>query len=418
MRRFDSPDDKGNNTRRMLSLEEAIERSLAAAPKLGGETIPLANAEGQFAASDARAKVSLPGFDNSAMDGYAVRSCDLKSATADSPVGLMCVGVIPAGTFPADSVESKSCMKIFTGSPIPAGADAGIMQEDCRPTPGDGATILCNDRVKPWENIRLQGEDVREGDLVVTTGARITAGTIGLLAASGHDRVEVGRRPRVGLVATGSELVEPPGGLKPGEIYESNRALLASLAARVNAESTPYPVVPDSLDDTVAALERAFAENDVVVTAGGVSVGEHDHVKPAIKRLGGSVDFWKIAVKPGKPFVLGPVGGKPVFGLPGNPVAVLVTYLLLVRPALLKMQGAREWRLAKRPGRLVDEMVNRGDRRHFVRVTIDDRGLVASIAGQGSHMLGSLAKANGLVDLPPKSRWPKGEEVEVIPVDQ
>ncbi len=407
MRRFDSPDDKGNNPHRMLSLEEAIERSLAATPKLGGETIPLTDAEGRFAASDARAKVSLPGFDNSAMDGYVVKSCDLKIATADSPVGLMCVGVIPAGTFPADSVASETCMKIYTGSPIPDGADAVIMQEDCRSTSGDGATILCNERVKPWENIRLQGEDVREGDVVFTAGARITAGSIGLLAASGHDRVEVGRRPRVGLLATGSELTEPPGGLKPGEIYESNRAMLASLAARANAEPTPF-----------AALERAFAENDVVVTSGGVSVGDHDHVKPAIELLGGSVDFWKIAVKPGKPFVLGQVGGKPVFGLPGNPVSALVTYLLMVRPALLNMQGARGWRLAKRPGRLVDEMINRGDRRHFVRVTIDDQGLVRSAGGQRSHMLGSLAKANGLVDLPPKSRLAKGERIEVIPIDQ
>ena len=418
MRRFDSPDDKGNNPHRMLSLEEAIERSLAATPKLGGETIPLTDAEGRFAASDARAKVSLPGFDNSAMDGYAVKSCDLKSATADSPAGLMCVGVIPAGTFPADSVVSETCMKIYTGSPIPDGADAVIMQEDCRSTSGDGATILCNEWVKPWENIRLQGEDVREGDVVFTAGARITAGSIGLLAASGHDRVEVGRRPRVGLLATGSELIEPPDGLKAGEIYESNRAMLASLAARVNAEPTPYPIVPDSLDVTVAALERAFAENDVVVTSGGVSVGDHDHVKPAIELLGGSVDFWKIAVKPGKPFVLGQVGGKPVFGLPGNPVSALVTYLLMVRPALLNMQGARGWRLAKRPGRLVDEMINRGDRRHFVRVTIDDQGLVRSAGGQRSHMLGSLAKANGLVDLPPKSRLAKGERIEVISIDQ
>ena len=181
IRRFDSSDDKGNNPLRMLSLEEAIERSLAATPKLGGETISLANAEGRFAASDAKAKVSLPAFDNSAMDGYAVRSCDLKSATADSPVGLMCVGVIPAGTFPAGSLESETCMKIYTGSPIPDGTDAVIMQEDCRSTPGDGATILCNERVNPWENIRLQGEDIREGDTVISNGSRITAGTIGLL---------------------------------------------------------------------------------------------------------------------------------------------------------------------------------------------------------------------------------------------
>ena len=174
----------------MLSLEEAIERSLAATPKLGGEAVSLANAEGRLAASDAKAKVSLPAFDNSAMDGYAVRSCDLKSATADSTVGLMCVVVIPAGTFPEGLLESETCMKIYTGSPIPDGTDAVIMQENCHSIPGDATTILCNDRVKPWENIRLQGEDVREGAAVISKGTRITARTIGLLAASGHDRLK------------------------------------------------------------------------------------------------------------------------------------------------------------------------------------------------------------------------------------
>ncbi len=414
---FDSPGDQGNTPRRMLSLEEAIERSLAAAPELGSKTIPLADAEGRFATSDTKARVSLPGFDNSAMDGYAVRSCDLKGASANSPVGLDCIGVIPAGTFPSDSLNNGTCMKIYTGSPIPNGADAVIMQEDCQTTPDACNTVHCNDSVKPWENIRLEGEDVRKGDVVITKGARITAGTIGLLAATSHDSVEVGRRPRVGLVATGGELVEPPADLKPGEIYESNRTMLASLAARVNAEPALYPIVPDSLEDTAATLERAFAENDAVVTSGGVSVGDHDHVKPAIERLGGSLDFWKIAVKPGKPFVLGQVGGKPVFGLPGNPVSALVTYLLLVRPALLKMQGAAEWRLAERPGRLADELANKGDRRHFVRVMIDDRGLVRSAGGQRSHLLGSLAKANGLIDLPPGSCLAKGDPVDVLLID-
>jgi len=401
----------------MLSLEEAVERSLAAAPLQGCEAIPVAGAAGRFAAASANAYVSLPGFDNSAMDGYAVRSADLNGATTESPVELSCIGMIPAGAHPADMVDEGTCMRIFTGSPIPQNADAVIMQEDCSSVPDDDSTVRCNDSVKPWENIRLKGEDVREGDPVITAGTHITAGTIGLLAATGHDSVEVGLRPKVGLVATGSELVEPPSDLKPGEIYESNRAMLSSLIAKTNGLPTPYPVVPDSLEDTVAALKRAFAENDAVVTSGGVSVGDHDHVKPAIERLGGSLDFWKVAVKPGKPFVLGQVGGKPLFGLPGNPVSALVTYLLMVRPALLKMQGAAEWRLAKRPGCLADELANKGDRRHFVRVTIDDRGLVRSAGGQRSHLLGSLARANGLVDLPSGSRLAKGDPVDVLLID-
>ena len=400
----------------MLSLEEAVERSLAAAPLLGSEIVPLADAGGRFVASPLKAGVSLPGFDNSAMDGYAARSADLNGATTESPVELSCIGVIPAGAHPVDKVGKGTCMRIFTGSPIPRGADAVIMQEDCS-TPGDDHTVRCNDSIKPWENIRLKGEDVREGDPLITAGIRITAGTIGLLAATGHHSVEVGLRPKVGLVTTGSELVEPPGELQPGEIYESNRAMLASLVSKANGLPTPYPIVPDTLEATVAALERAFAENDAVLTSGGVSVGDHDHVRPAIERLDGSLDFWKVAVKPGKPFVLGQVGGKPVFGMPGNPVSAIITYLLMVRPALLKMQGASEWRLAKRSGRLADELVNKGDRRHFVRVTIDDLGLVRSVGGQRSHMLGSLAKSNSLVDLPPGSRLAKGDPVDVLLID-
>ena len=400
----------------MLSLEEAVERSLAAAPLLGSEIVPLADAGGRFVASPMKAGVSLPGFDNSAMDGYAARSADLNGATTESPVELSCIGVIPAGAHPVDKVGEGTCMRIFTGSPIPRGADAVIMQEDCS-TPGDDHTVRCNDSIKPWENIRLKGEDVREGDPLITAGMRITAGTIGLLAATGHHSVEVGLRPKVGLVTTGSELVEPPGELQPGEIYESNRAMLASLVSKANGLPTPYPIVPDTLEATVAALGRAFAENDAVLTSGGVSVGDHDHVRPAIERLGGSLDFWKVAVKPGKPFVLGQVGGKPVFGMPGNPVSAIITYLLMVRPALLKMQGASEWRLAKRPGRLADELVNKGDRRHFVRVTIDDLGLVRSVGGQRSLMLGSLAKSNSLVDLPPGSRLAKGDPVDVLLID-
>jgi len=400
----------------MLSLEEAVERSLAAAPLLGSEIVPLADAGGRFVASPLKAGVSLPGFDNSAMDGYAARSADLNGATTESPVELNCIGMIPAGAHPVDKVGEGTCMKIFTGSPIPRGADAVIMQEDCS-TPGDDHTVRCNDSIKPWENIRLKGEDVREGDPLITASIRITAGTIGLLAATGHHSVEVGLRPKVGLVTTGSELVEPPGELQPGEIYESNRAMLASLVSKANGLPTPYPIVPDTLEATVAALGRAFAENDAVLTSGGVSVGDHDHVRPAIERLGGSLDFWKVAVKPGKPFVLGQVGGKPVFGMPGNPVSAIITYLLMVRPALLKMQGASEWRLAKRSGRLADELVNKGDRRHFVRVTIDDLGLVRSVGGQRSHMLGSLAKSNSLVDLPPGSRLAKGDPVDVLLID-
>ena len=418
MRRFDSTANRGNNRHGMLSLEEAIERSLTAAPRLGTEFISVAKAEGRFANADVTAGVSLPGFNNSSMDGYAVRSCDLCDASAGTPVKLNCIGMIPAGTVSAETIVERTCMRIFTGSPLPTGSDAVIMQEDCRTTSGSENTVFCNDSVKPWENVRLEGEDIRNGSPVLATGTRITAGAIGLLAATGNEQVEVGCRPGIGFVATGSELAEPTGKLKPGEIFESNRAMLASMSEKANGRPTLYPIVPDSLDSTVAAMEWAFAENDAVITSGGVSVGDHDHVKPAIEQLGGSLNFWRVAVKPGKPFVLGQIGGKPLFGLPGNPVSALVTYLLMVRPALLAMQGASKLGLAKRPGRLAKALANGGDRRHFVRVTIDDEGEVTSTAGQGSHMPGSLARANGLLDIPPNSRLAKGAEVGVILIDQ
>jgi molybdopterin molybdotransferase len=418
MSKFDSTANRGNNRHRMLSLEEAIERSLTAAPRLGSESIQVVNAEGRFANVDVAAGVSLPGFDNSSMDGYAVRSFDLRDASAGTTVKLTCTGMIPAGTVPTETIVEGTCMRIFTGSPLPPDSDAVIMQEDCRTTSDSENTIFCNDSVKPWENVRLKGEDICNGSPVLASGTRITAGAIGLLAATGNNQIEVGCRPRIGFVATGSELAEPPGKLKSGEIFESNRAMLASMAKKSNARPTLYPIVPDSLDSTVTALERAFAENDAVITSGGVSVGDHDHVKPAIEQLGGSLNFWRVDVKPGKPFVLGQIDGKPLFGLPGNPVSALVTFLLMVRPALLAMQGAGKLCLAKRPGRLAEVLANGGDRRHFVRVTIDDEGLVTGTAGQGSHMLGSLARANGLLDMPPKSRLAKGSKVGVILIDQ
>ena len=401
----------------MLSLEEAVERSLATATFQGSETVSLGNATGRFTAATVNAKVSLPSFDNSAMDGYAVRIRDLYGASPESPAELKCVGIIPAGNHPNQSIEAGTCIRLFTGSPIPTNADAVIMQEDCSNDPNDDRNIRFSKPIKPWKNIRFKGEDIRENDRVVTTGKRLTTGTIGLLAATGHGSIEVGIRPKVGLVATGSELVETTNELQAGEIYESNRSMLCSLVTKANGIPNVYPIVPDSLEATTAAMKKAFAENDVVLTSGGVSVGDHDHVKPAIGRLGGSLNFWKIAVKPGKPFVLGQVDGKSVFGLPGNPVSALVTYLLLVRPVLLKMQGASDLRLTKRIGRLEEKLVNRGDRRHFIRVTLDMDGIVKSAGGQRSHMLSSLAMANGLVDLPQNSSLAKGDLVEVLLVE-
>jgi molybdopterin molybdotransferase len=226
--------------------------------------------------------------------------------------------------------------------------------------------------------------------------------------------VSVSRRPLVGLVATGSELMEAGEPLQPGQIYESNRAMLLEPLRQSGAVARSYPLVQDSLTETIHILEQALNECDAVVTTGGVSVGEHDLVKKAFESLGGKLEFWKVAIKPGKPFVFGRWREKVLFGLPGNPVSAFVTFLLLVRPALLHLQRATNLDLPAHPGRVVEPLVNRGDRRHFIRVVVDGKGDVRPAGAQASHLLSSLAAANGLVDVPPHGVSKAGDLVTVL----
>ena len=400
----------------MLSLEQAVEKTLASVARLEPEFVVLNEAYRRYAAQNLHAKVSLPSFDNSAMDGYAVISSDLKGASEKKPTSLHKIGVVPAGDGPDKKITPGCCMRIFTGSPIPKGANAVVMQESCEINTNENR-VICADEVKPWENIRMKGEDVQTGDQLLTKGQKINTGALGLLAATGHHQIKVGRQPNVGIISTGNELVEAPKKLTTGKIYDSNRTMLSSLVSRSNGVPKIYPIVPDNLEETCSALKTAFQENDIILSSGGVSVGDHDHVKPAIEQIGGTIDIWKVSIKPGKPFVLGQVNDRALFGLPGNPASALVTFQLLVLPALLKMQGASDCRLAKRRGELTEEFANKGDRRHFVRVSINSQGQVVSTGGQRSHMLGSLAKANALLDVPPASRLTKGDLVEVLMIE-
>lgn len=398
----------------MLTYEDALARVLGAVPPVRTEQLPVAQAAGRFLAEAVLSPLDLPPFDNSAMDGYAVRAADVASASAEKPVALRLIGQVGAGQVFAGGVGVQTCVRIFTGTPLPAGADAVVMQEDTR---ADGDTVLVLDRARPWENVRLRGEDVKAGTTLVTPGTRLSAGHLGLLAATGNARVCVARSPRVALVATGSELRAPGKPLAPGQIYESNRAMLAAMLTACGAEVRPLPLVPDSLTRTRATLQRAFAECDAVVTTGGASVGKLDFIKAAFAELGGNQEFWKVAIKPGKPFVFGTLQGQPLFGLPGNPVSAFVTFLLLVRPALLRWQGATEVNLPAHPGTLTEPLVNRGDRRHFVRVRVDAEGRVHSAGTQASHMMHSLAAANALVDVPPETTLAAGVTVRVLRSD-
>ena len=401
----------------MLSLESAREKLLGSINLLAIERVPLAAALGRFAAEPIAALIDLPRFDNSAMDGYAVRSEDLKTASTDAPVSLKQIARIGAGEVFRGAISKGECARIFTGSVLPHGADSVVMQEDVT-TEGD--RIQFTEPIKPLENVRLRGEDIRAGTIIVSPGDKITATRASLTAATGHCEVSVRTRPRAALVSTGSELVEPGQPLAEGKIYESNRILIASLLREIHCEPAILPLVADDLDTTIAALKRAFTENDFVITTGGVSVGELDFIKDAFEKLGGKLEFWKVALRPGKPFVHGILGDKHLFGLPGNPVSALVTFLLLTRPALLKAAGARDLELPRLNGELTERVVNRGDRRHFVRARLS-RGKIHVAGPQSSHMIGSLGSANCLLDVPPQAHLEPGQVVSAqlwqLPVD-
>jgi molybdopterin molybdotransferase len=399
----------------MIELEEAQKRIQQALPAPQPETATLSEAAGRYVIGAIAAPMSLPPFDNSAMDGYAVLATDLRSASLENPVALRQIGRVPAGqVHDGPLLASGQCLRIFTGSPLPAGADAVIMQEDTRPAANAEDTIECLDSVKPWEHIRLSGEDVKAGANLLHDRDRLTLGRISVLSAVGIPEVVVGRRPIVGLVATGDELKQPGDDLKPGEIFESNRLTLAQFIARSGGVPISLPLVPDRLDATVDALRSAFDQCDIVITSGGASVGEMDFVKEAFAALGGTQEFWRVRIKPGKPFVFGSLGEKLLFGLPGNPVSAIVTFLMLARPAIVQFQGGSENEDSFISGTLTEPLVNHGNRRHFVRVKIDGNGGVRQAGLQASHALGALLDANGLVDTPPETTIPAGEKVRVF----
>lgn len=395
----------------MLDLETAVAQVLAALPAPQPERIPLPESAGRILAAPMVSPLDLPPFDNSAMDGYAVRAADVQGATPEAPIRLRLHARIPAGETFAGELAAGECARVFTGAPVPRGADAVVMQEDASHA---GNEVLILDAAQPCENVRFQGEDVRAGATLAEAGEEITPGLIGLLGAVGVGEITVGRPPVVGLIATGSELREAGEPLTPGQIYESNRAMLAALITRAGGRPRVYPLVRDTLDATRAALEQAFAECDLVVTSGGVSVGELDFVKAAFTALGGELEFWRVAIRPGKPFVFGKLGGKFLFGLPGNPVSAFVTFLLLAYPALRRWQGARHPSLPAFSGVLGEPLFNPGDRRHFLRVRVDSDGRVFSAGKQASHVLASLARADGLLELTPGQQLAAGQTVALL----
>jgi molybdopterin molybdotransferase len=395
----------------MLEVEEAQARIISTIQPLPEVSVPTAEALGRFVSQSIASPVSLPLHDTSAMDGFAVMAESVRDASAAHPVRLKCVGSQPAGESQLFQLDQNSCVRVFTGSRMPKLTDAVVMQEDTRFHDGYVDVL---DAVKPKENVRFQGEDVPREMIVAKKGDKITATKLALLSAVGLERVPVSPQPLIGVLSTGNELIEAGQSRRDGQIFESNRAMIAALAAAAGAMPRVYPLVPDSLTQTRAALELAFAECDAVVTSGGVSVGEHDFVKAAFESIGGTLDFWQVAMKPGKPFAFGRLANRCLFGLPGNPVSAFVTFLLLARPAILKLQAASDLSLPAHPGTLAELLRNSGPRRHFMRVTVDSQGQVRSAGVQASHILSSLSCANGMVNVPPDTLLPIGSSVQVL----
>ncbi|HXK15957.1 MAG TPA: gephyrin-like molybdotransferase Glp [Gaiellaceae bacterium] len=372
----------------LLSIDEALALVLEWVQPLEGEDVPVARAAGRVVAEPALAVTDLPPFDSSAMDGYAVRA-------ADTPGSLTVVGHSAAGKPESRELGAGEAIVISTGAVVPAGADAVVPVER---TSGEVEV----EGVRPGENVRPRGGDARTGEVIVERGDVLRPAQLGALAAAGVVLVRCARRPRVSVLATGSELRAPGEQLAPGEIYESNSVLLAAQLESAGAEVTVLHSVGDDEGATRAALERGL-DSDVLVTSGGVSVGPHDLVRGALAELGAEEVFWRVAVRPGKPIAFAVRGGTLVFGLPGNPVSSLVGFELFVRPALLALQGARDPGPAYLPGRLGATLQRNEHRDDLVRARtrIEDGAVVLEpLTGQESHMIVRSASASALVLVP------------------
>lgn len=403
----------------MITVEEASEQVLGRIPVLESERVPLLDALGRVLAEDVVSDIDVSPFDNSAMDGYAVISGDVARASEDAPVTLDVVEHIPAGVAPERAVRRGQASKIMTGAPTPEGADAVVMVERTRPGAAeDTVDILAPVRV--GENIRRRGEEVRAGESVLLAGESIGPAAIGLAASVGHATLPVRRRPRVAIVSTGDELVdvtEKPG---PGKIRNSNSHSLAAQVVQSGGEPYVLGVARDNAEHTRALLSRA-PEFDLMVTTGGVSMGDHDVVKLVLQDIG-ELDFWKVAMRPGAPQTFGTIGGTPFFGLPGNPTSTMVGFEMFVRPAIRKMAGFTTLARPRVIATLAHDVAKKADRRYFMRARLTraaEGGYSVAVSGnQSSALLTAMHRGNCLLSLPEgESFVPAGTEVICIRLD-
>ena len=393
----------------MITEDEALAHILQSVTPLAPRRVPLAQARDRFAAQDRFAKVALPVFDNSAMDGYAVVAGACGCGQAQRVIGEQ-----PAGADRKLRIAVGEAVRVFTGAHMPEGADAVIMQEDVR---RKGSEIFCNVEVEAGEFIRRRGSDLSEGQKILSTGEKIRPQTLALLAAQGLAEIEVGGEARAAIISTGDELIPPGGSLEPGQIYESNSTLLQALCEKWGACVAALEHSIDEAKSLEAALRRGL-DHDILIIIGGVSVGARDLVKPCLNAVGAQTDLWRVSVKPGKPFLFGRAGRCAIFGLPGNPVSAFVTFLLFVRPAILRLMGAGADELSLRMdhAQLAEDLQNPGDRPHYVRGHVA-QGKFTVTGRQESHALFGLSRANALLRVAPGETLSAGAAVSVLALD-
>jgi molybdopterin molybdotransferase len=392
----------------MLTVEEALDAILARVPVLGSERIDVLGSLGRVLAEPVVSRREIPPWPNSSMDGYAVRAEDTSRGRA-----LAIVGRVEAGSLPSRAVGRGEAMRIFTGAPLPEGADTVVPQED---VDAGGDRISLRAAAERAAYVRHRGEDVRVGDRVLEAGIVLTAAEIGLLATLGFSQVPVFRRPRVAILSTGNELADLGTEPGPGQIPNTNTYTLMAQVLEAGAEPVNLGVAADRLE-LIEARVRAGGDADVLVSSAGVSVGDLDLVREALARAGAELHLWQVSMRPGKPITFGTLGGRPMFGLPGNPVSAMVTFELFVRPALLKMTGRRRLSRPRVRARALEPVPNPGSRRGYLRVHLEatPQGLGARLTGeQGSAILRSMVAADGLAVVPPDTVVPAGGELEVI----
>ena len=395
----------------MLSVEEAREQMLETIPVLPTEKRGILECVNYVLAEELKSTENIPPFDNSAMDGFAVRATDVKDTSEDNPIVLSVVETIAAGYAPSKQVASGEAARIMTGAMMPEGADAVVMQEV---TELNGDKVTISDSVEKDENVRFTGESVSQGDSVMSPGKVLRPPEVSMLASLNCAEVTVHQKPTVAIVSTGDELTPLGESLTPGKIRDSNRYGIFAQVQNAGGIPIDMGIAPDDEEETERIFRESIAKADALITSGGVSVGEHDIVKNVLTKLG-EMNFWRVAMKPGKPQAYGKIDGKPVFGLPGNPVSSLVVFELFVRPAILKMAGHTDLLRQTFKAVLETDVTNKDGRVNFMRSILTEKNgqYTAKTTGpQGSGILHSLVLANGLITIPSGATLSAGETVD------